>query len=271
VTTQRDQYFLGHAADEQQRLQGQAEELAAESAWLFDQIGIRDGARVVEIGCGPRGCLGLLSERVGAEGSVIGVEISDEAVELARRFLEEHGLTNAEVHHGDAKSTTLPRASFDLATARLVLVNIPEPEALVAEMVDLVKPGGVVALHEADWMAHVCDPPLPEWDRLTAVLEAYAAANGIDLFVGRRVPHMLGTSGLEDVRINPLIHAYEPGNSRRPILLQFVNNLRGRIVGAGLISEAEFENCAAALQRHLDDPSTIVFSHVFVQAWGRKP
>ena len=63
---------------------------------------------MIEIGCGPQGCLELLSERVGPEGSVVGVEISDEAVELARTFLEERRLTNAEILHGDAKSTGLP-------------------------------------------------------------------------------------------------------------------------------------------------------------------
>ncbi len=266
----RDQYFLGHASAEQQRLRQQAEELAEESAWLFDRIGIRPGAHVVEVGCGPQGCLELLSERVGVEGSVVGIEISDEAVELARAFLDERRITNAQVLRGDAKSAALPHESFDLATARLVLVNIPEPEALVAEMVALVRPGGTVALHEADWRAHVCDPPLLEWDRLMAALEAYATRNSIDLFVGRRLPRLLAAAGLSDVRVNPLIHAYGPGHSRRPIFLQFVNNLRERIVAEGLISEAEFASCTAALSRHLDDPMTLVLSHVFVQAWGRK-
>ena len=100
---------------------------------------------------------------------------------------------------GDAKSAALPHESFDLATARLVLVNIPEPEALVAEMVALVRPGGTVALHEADWRAHVCDPPLLEWDRLMAALEAYATRNSIDLFVGRRLPRLLAAAGLSEL------------------------------------------------------------------------
>lgn len=271
VAGERDQYFLGHASVEQQRLRQQAEELADESTWLFDQLGLSPGARVIEIGCGPQGCLELLSDRVGPSGAVVGVEVSVEAVELARRFLEERGITNAEILHGDAKSTDLARESFDLATARLVLVNIPEPEVLVAEMVALVKPGGMVALHEADWRAHVCDPSLPAWDRLMAALEEYATAHGIDLFVGRRLPRMLAAAGVTDVRVNPLIHAYGPGHSRRPIFLQFVNNLRDRIVADALISEAEFADCTTALERHLDDPATFVLSHAFVQAWGRKP
>lgn len=268
---ERDQYFLGHSSAEQRRLQQQAHELADESRWLFDQIGLAPGARAVEIGCGPQGCLQLLSERVGPGGFVLGVEMSDEAVALARQFLQDHGIANAEVRQGNGKATGLPRESFDFATARLVLVNVPEPEQVVAEMVALVRPGGMVALHEADWGAHVCDPPLPAWDRLTQVLDAYSRANGIDLFIGRRVPRMLRAAGLKDIRINPLIHVYPPGHGRRPIYLQFAENLRDRIVSQGLTSESEFSDLIAALRRHLDDPDTLVVSHLFLQVWGIKP
>jgi ubiquinone/menaquinone biosynthesis C-methylase UbiE len=271
MMVQSDQYFLGYSSAEQQRLQRQAQELAGEATWLFDQIGLSPGSRVVEIGCGPQGCLDLLADAVGAKGSVVGVEVSEHAVELARRFLSERRITNAEVRQGDAKATGLPRGSFDLATARLVLVNVPEPEKIVAEMVALVKPGGVVALHEADWVVHVCDPPLAAWDRLMQALEAYSKANRIDLFVGRRIRRMLLGAGLVDVHANPLIHVYGPGNSRRPIFLQFVQNLRDRIIAEGLISEGEFADSVASLERHLDDPATFVVSHLFVQAWGRKP
>jgi ubiquinone/menaquinone biosynthesis C-methylase UbiE len=266
-----DQYFLGHSSVEQRRLQQQAEELAEESAQLFDRIGLAQGSRVVEIGCGPQGCLELLSSRVGPTGSVVGVELSHHAVQLAREFLSERRINNVEVRQGHAADSGLRRESFDLATARLVLVNIPEPEKIVAEMVALVRPGGVVALHEADWIAHVCDPPIPAWDRLRKALDGYSEQKGMDLYIGRRIARMLRNAGLVDVRANPLIHIYGPDHSRRPIFLQFVNNLRDRIVAEGLISQGEFAEAIASLERHLAEPETLVVSHLFIQAWGRKP
>jgi SAM-dependent methyltransferase len=176
-----------------------------------------------------------------------------------------------EVRQGNAAETGLPRESFDLATARLVLVNIPEPEKIVSEMAALVRPGGVVALHEADWIAHVCDPPIPAWDRLRQALDTYSEAKGMDLYIGRRIARILRNAGLVDVRVNPLIHIYGPDHSRRPIFLQFVNNLRDRIVSEGLISQGEFAESIAAVERHLAEPETLVVSHLFIQAWGRKP
>src|SRR5437879_11837597 len=116
---QVDQYVLGYRQAEQERRQRQAQELAHEARWLLDQINVPIGARAIEIGCGPQGCLDLLSERVGPTGSVVGVERSDEAVNLARRFAGDPHLTNVEMLRCDARATGLPRDTFDLATAQI--------------------------------------------------------------------------------------------------------------------------------------------------------
>ena len=137
-----DQYVLGYRRAEQERLQQQAQQLAHDSRWLFHTIGVAAGARVVEIGCGPHGCLELLAERVGPTGRVVGIERNQDAVDLARQLIDDRTLTNVEVFCRDPRSTELPRAAFDLVTARLVLVNVPEPHQILAEAVALVRPGG---------------------------------------------------------------------------------------------------------------------------------
>jgi SAM-dependent methyltransferase len=266
-----DPYLLGYQQSEQERLERQALELAHESSWLFDQIGIRQGARVVEIGCGPRGCLDLLSERVGANGKVIGVERSAEHVARARKFVTDNLMTNIEVLCVDARETGLHEASFDLATARLVLVNVPQPEMIVKEMVRLVRPGGVVALHEPDSTTQRYDPPLPAQNRLLQHLNTYAELNDIDRTIGLKIPRMLREAGLVDVRVNPFVHIYPPGHGRRMLLLEFVDNARSRILEKSLIGKSELDDLTAALKNHLEDPDTLVLSSVFIQAWGRIP
>jgi len=269
--TEPDPYLLGYRKSEQDRLERQALELAGESARLFDEVGVREGWQVVEIGCGPRGCLDLLSERVGAGGGVVGVERSAEQVERARRFVAERGLGNVEVLCGDARATELPGASFDLVTERLVLVNVPEPEQILAEMVRLVRPDGVVALHEADSATQRCEPPLPAQQRLLELLDTYAQMNGIDRSIGLRVPRMLREAGVLDIRVNPLVHAYPLEHGRRMLLLDFVENARDRILERNLIRANELDELTAALKRHLADPATLVLSSVFLQTWGRAP
>jgi len=268
--TEREQYVLGYRRVEQERLQRQAIELAPESTWLLHQVDLAAGAHVVDIGCGPHGCLELLAGRVGPAGRVVGVERNEDAVALARQHVADRGLRNVEVRCGDARSTGLPRAAFDLATARLVLVNVPEPQQIVAEAVALVRPGGWVAFHEADYVGHVCDPPLEAWTALVDLLVRYSREHGIDPFVGRRTPRLLREAGLADVQVNPVIHTYPPDNPRRYILLEFAENLSERVLAERMVGEGELTELKAALKRHLDSPDTLVVSHIFFQAWGRK-
>ena len=234
-------------------------------------MGLVVGDRAIDLGCGPQGVLDLLSERVGPTGRVIGFERNRESVGTARRFVTDRALKNVEVVQGDAMATGLPGANFDLVHARLVLVNIPQPESIVREMVRLARPGGVVASHEADYLSHLCDPPLKAWDRLLDVFKEYSLANGIDLFVGRRTHRLFREAGLADVEVNPVIHVYPHGHSRRPIFWQFLQNVRDHILEQGLISESEFGELMAELKEHLDRPDTLAVSHLFFQVWGRKP
>jgi len=134
-----------------------------------------------------------------------------------------------------------------------------------------VRAGGTVAFHEADGVAHVCDPPLEAWTRLIDVLALYSQINGIDLFVGRRMPRLLCDAGLVDVCSRPIVHLYEPGHGRRFILSDFVENLSDRLLAQRLIARDELDELQTAARRHLEDPATLVVSHLFIQAWGGKP
>lgn len=269
--TERDQYFLGYRRAEQERLQRQAEQLTHEASWLLDQIGLPPGARALEIGCGPRGCLDLLAVRVGPAGSVVGIERSEESVALARELVAERGLLNVEVLQGDARSAGLAKASFDLVTARLVLVNVPGPEQIVSEAVALARPGGAVAFHEIDWAGVVCDPPNDAWTALVELFVGYTSRNGIDLFIGRRLPRLLRDAGLTDVRVNPIVHVHPPGDARRSLLLDFAESLQERILAENLIGEEVYEDLKQGLRRHIENPGTLVMIGPYVQAWGRNP
>ncbi|MDC3953702.1 methyltransferase domain-containing protein [Polyangium jinanense] len=271
IMSESDLYLLGGSAREAERLRKQIQELAGEARWLLDQLQIRPGARAIELGCGPQGVLELLSERVGPSGTVVGLDKNEGFVASARKHMAEQRRTNVEVVQGDARATNLPKESFDVVFCRLLLVNVPEPEQVVQEMVSLLRPGGVIASHEADYLPHMCDPPSPAWDRLFEIFQAYTRAKGVDLFVGRRVHRMLRDAGIVEIQVNPVIHVYPHGHNRRSIFLDFVQNIRDELVRDGFAKDEELNALTQDLKRHCDDPDTLVVSHLFFQVWGRKP
>jgi SAM-dependent methyltransferase len=271
MTMRLDTYLLGHRPSEQERLHQQAEFLVDEAIALFHRIGVMPGDRVVELGCGPRGYLDLLADRVGPHGRVVGVEPNGEAVARARRYVAQQGLRNVQVIQADGRDSGLPAGDFDVVVARLVLVNVPRPNEIVAEAVKLARPGGVVAFHEADAVSRLCDPPLEAWTRLFEAVNAYSRRNGIDIHVARALPRLLRAAGLVDIGVRPLVYVDPPGHLRRRIMEVFVDNLADRLVAEDLSTPEELGGLRGELSRHLDDPATVVISDLFIQGWGRKP
>jgi hypothetical protein len=153
----------------------------------------------------------------------------------------------------------------------LVLVNVPQPEEIVDEAVALVRSGGTVAFHEFDWVAALRDPPCDEWTRAVELLVAYSRANGIDLFVGRRVPRLLRAAGLADVEVNPIVHAFPPGHGGRSLLVDCLGNLSDRLVAGNFVTHDELVSLQQAIVAHVADPDTLVVLGLYFQAWARKP
>ena len=264
-------YPLGSSHGESARLQRQADELAADSAALLDRVGLRPGNSAIDLGCGPRGILDLLAGRVSPGGRVAGLDADPAHTAMAAEFAASRGLSDVEIMTADARHTGLPSGSFDLVHARTLLVNVPDPAELVAEMVRLARPGGWVAGMEPDTEYAMCYPPHPAFTRLCEIFPVAFGRNGADPAIGRRVPELFHQAGLTDIGTEARVQMYPPGNSRRTIRLDLVRSMRPQVLEMGLASQAQLDELDAAARAHLDDPHTIAVSGLLFLAWGRKP
>jgi ubiquinone/menaquinone biosynthesis C-methylase UbiE len=214
--------------------------------------------------------LHLLSERVGPNGRVVGVDRERRMIKAARRVVAERGLA-VELVQDDATSLALPSASFDFVHERTVLLNVAEAETVVAQMVRIARPGGVVALEEPDSANWLCDPPHPAFDILhEALLAAYRAA-GKNFDQGRTVATRLREAGLRDVQVRVTARVTRPGEYYQMFLLALTGLVRHQIVREGGLSAREFDRLSTELRDHLERPGTITNQPNMWQAWGIKP
>ena len=266
-------YVLGGTLTEQQRLIVQARGLEAPTRSLLDQIQITPGARVVDVGCGPIGILNLLSERVGSEGAVVGVERELRFVEMARAELKQRGLRNVELVNADALKTGLEKNSYDVVHERLVLINLPAAvqEAVLAEMVSILRPGGTIALQEYDSMSYVCYPEHPSWKVLLGIWNDTFHVAGGNEFIGRSLPALLRSAGVVNVDTSAHVRIPKVGDYQRTHLLSLIESMRERLLASGRLTETELSGHIAALSDHLSDPATTLIDKLIVQAWGQKP
>jgi len=96
----------------------------------------------------------------------VGVEREAPLLAVAGDVIEERGLTNVRLVQGDATATGLPRAAFDLVHERLLLMITPAVGRVLAEMIALARPGGVVVVQDLDVVSMICEPAHPAWTRL---------------------------------------------------------------------------------------------------------
>jgi len=253
------------------RLRLQAEALAFETGVLLDRIGVAEGWRCLDLGCGAGGITDLLSARVGATGQVVGLDADAASLSAARRWAAEKGLANVAFIEGDAFVRDLPREGFDLVHVRFVMTTIGRHRELVEAALALTRPGGTLALQEGEGTGLACYPPHPAWDRLKTILFTAFERAGGDCFAGRQVYRLLVEAGLEDVRFRPCQTGTRSTDPLVDYLPQTVLSTRPLILKYGLASEAELERLIAACRRHLAEPTTVQTSVIVMQAWGRKP
>jgi SAM-dependent methyltransferase len=105
--------------------------------------GIRD--RVLDIGCGA-GLTTREAARVAVEGRVVGVDVSADMLEIARRRSAEEGLRNVGFEHGDAQVQAFPAAHFDLCISRFGVMFFADPAAAFANIARAMRPGARLVL-----------------------------------------------------------------------------------------------------------------------------
>jgi ArsR family transcriptional regulator len=135
-------YFARNAArwDELRTLY--VEESDVEAA-VLDAVGPGPFRRLVDLGSGTGRMLTLLGDRV---DSGIGLDLSQQMLNIARRNAAEAGLDGIELRHGDIFETRLAKASADLVVVHQVLHFLSDPAAAVAEAGRLVAPGGKLVI-----------------------------------------------------------------------------------------------------------------------------
>ena len=245
--------------------------LRRRARWCWTGSAWGQGKSALDLGCGPRGVLDLLATRVGPPGRVVGVDADPAHVAMARDFAAGRGLGNVEVLAADARGTGLPSGSFDVVHARTLLVTVPEPALVAAEMARLARPGGWVASVEPDTEFILCYPESAAFDRISTFFPPVFSRNGADPWIGRRVPELLRQAGLDNIGLQVTAQAYPVGHTRRTIRLDLLRSIRLQVVAMGLASAEELDELDGAARAHLDDPATVAVHGLLFLTWGRKP
>jgi SAM-dependent methyltransferase len=176
---------------------------------LLDYLELRNGARVLDCGCGMGFDLMVMSRLWNLQ--LVGLDTDAERLRWAR----DHGI-EAQLVEGDAQRLPFPDASFDAVLMTEVLEHLPDDDAALSEVMRVLKPGGVLALS----VPHARYPIA--WDPINFVWTGLGGApirsgpivgiwtNHLRLYDAPAVAQRIRSSGLELEAIEESTHACFP-------------------------------------------------------------
>ena len=170
VTERVSRYIHDGTDEDLRRLLRMAEHQAELARAAFRRVGVQQGWNAIDCGCGPLGGLAVLAEMVGPASRVVGVDVSQAAVQRARAAVAALELSNVEVVAGDLDDLDAAALGgpFDLAFTRNFLTHQTDPVRTLRHIADLLHPGGWLVTQEP-----LPSPPPRSHPHLEAVTGAW--------------------------------------------------------------------------------------------------
>jgi 2-polyprenyl-3-methyl-5-hydroxy-6-metoxy-1,4-benzoquinol methylase len=234
---------------------------------LLHRVGLRDGQRVVEIGCGSGNIACWVAQQVAPSGSIVAIDVASDQIEQARKQAQSRNLRNIEFQVADAYAPRLPEGSFDLVYCRLVLSHLTQPAAALAAMRCLARTGGVVACEEIDLGCWLCDPPTTAMTRFFALNAALGARRGEDFFLGASLHRLFHEVGFVRPEVAANFVLALRGEQKRLLGMTFAQ-FGPELVNEGLASQVEVDRVSADLIKLADDERTLFGFPLLAQVWA---
>ena len=178
-----------------------------------ERLGLAPGARVLDVCCGSGASAIPAAEVVGPGGSVVGVDLAENLLELARAKAEKRALENIDFQSGDLTNLPFPDDSFDAVVCVFGIFFVPDMEAALRELKRVVRPAGRLAI--TTWGPRFFEPATAAfWNSVRKVRpDLYKGFNPWDrISEVHQLRTLLNAAGLPESEIVPESD-FQPVNS----------------------------------------------------------
>jgi SAM-dependent methyltransferase len=264
-------YVLGSSPRELSRLSLQARIVGPITERLLLQAGIEKGLRILDLGCGAGDVSMLSAELVGPTGSVVGIDHSAAAIDKAEGRASNSGYQQISFHVSSVEAFSSDEP-FDIVIGRNVLIHQPSPSDFLRASRRHVRPGGVIAFHEASCKHDLLSLPWsPLFQRMAELLKIGLRAFPSYDAGGRLLEHFWAAN-----LPHPELFAEMPvgGGTDSPIygwVAETIGSLTPLLVKQGTTSEQEIsiDTLEERLRREAVEMQSQLFCHPQVCAWAR--
>jgi SAM-dependent methyltransferase len=262
-----ERYVIQGGIAGRERLRLLSEVMGQSTRDLLAIVGISPGAVCLDIGCGGGDVSCDLARAVGSTGRVIGIDLDQAKLAIARQEAAQENLANIVFETQDV-TTWQPNEQFDIVYARFLLTHLPNPGDLISAMSRCMRPGGVIIVEDIDYRGHFAEPACPALDRSVELYTKSVQRRGADPNIGPRLPGLLREAGIEDVQMR-LVHPAALQGGIKLLICVTLESIAEAALADGFATEVELRETIQALYEFAQDPHTVMGGPRVFQAWGR--
>lgn len=213
----------------------------------YEMLRLQPGASVLDVGCGAGEVCVDLANRVGPQGRVVGVDLSETMIDASRRTVGQAGLA-VELRVASAYELPFPAGAFDAVRSERVLQHLDAPERALAEMLRVTRAGGRIVVIDPDHGQIGLALDDPEQARVFEAFRRAVLRAIVNPHSGTRLRGMFVRAGLVEIDLaGTTIEWTQPDFVR---MLSLGDRLSSA-VDAGDITRDEADRFASALEhRH---------------------
>jgi arsenite methyltransferase len=166
---------------------------------------LQEGETVLDLGSGAGADVLISARRVGPTGKAIGLDMTDEMLDLARANAAEAGLSNVEFHKGYIEEIPLPDASVDVVISNCVINLSGDKDAVLREAARVLRAGGRFAVSDV-----IADPDMDDATRADMHQWTGCVAGAL---TRDEFEQALRSAGLADIEIRETHRVHEHASS----------------------------------------------------------
>jgi ubiquinone/menaquinone biosynthesis C-methylase UbiE len=227
-----------------------------DTARLLERVGAAPGMRCIDLGCGGGEVTFELARLVGPTGHVIGVDMDEVKLALARDSKTAQTLPNVEFRAADVNQWDDP-GPYDLVFCRFLLQHLRRPVDLLRHMWVAVGPGGAIAVEDGDFDGQFCEPPNEAFAAHERMYRQVLERRGGDPTFGRKLFGAFLEAGIPrpDIRLVQAVHSEGEAKTLATLTLQAIADA---VVDEGVATPVEVDETLAGLEAFVVDPETLV-------------
>lgn len=207
---------------------------------LLSDSGLEKGMRVLDVGCGTGDLSIMVAELVGNCGKIVGIDISEPPLTLAKKAVQKREISSVEFLQADILDLPDSIGTFDAVVGRRVLMYQNNVSQSIDCLLAHLNPGGKMIFQESDSMASSLSPKsMPLHMKVQSWIWDTVANEGGNTHIGTQLYALMKSSGLSVtlLRSEAILHTIESGSD----LGWVAKMMAPRIIGCGIATEEEMD------------------------------